>query len=116
MKKMAALPLHHLQVKLLAQWGPGFTEFPHNAGARFTDGLAKLKSDGVHWAAATWPQSQPFRSEDGHGQSVWWAERKPALIALTNTILGKPHYIFTDSGFVAMVYLDRHLENYRLED
>ena len=38
--------------KLLAQRHPWFTEVPHNVWACFTDGLAKLTSGDVHWAAA----------------------------------------------------------------
>lgn len=101
----------------LAQWGPWFSASPYGAGACFTDGLAKLKLDGVHWAAVTvQPQGQLFRPKSDHGRSIQWAELKPVLIALTNTTLGKPRYIFTDSGVVATAYLDCHLEKYRLGD
>lgn len=68
--------------------------------------MAKLKSDGVHWATETVHlQGQLFRTENGHGHSAQWGELKAVLIALANTTLDKPHYIFTDSLVVAMAGL-----------
>lgn len=53
------------EAKSLAQWGPGLPASPYSAGACFTDGLAKLKSEGVHWAAPTvQPQGQRFRPDN----------------------------------------------------
>ena len=63
----------------------------------FTDGLAKLKPSGGHWAAlAAESQRQVYRTErDAVG--LLSRQNSAILRAPANTILAKPGYIFTVS-------------------
>ena len=74
-------------------------EVPLSAWARSPDGLAKLKPNGIHWAAvAVQPHHQLCRMGIVSAQC---AESKAFLIALANTSLNGSCYIFTVSGNVA---------------
>lgn len=74
-------------------------EVPLSSWAQSPDGLARLKPNGIHWAAvAVQPHHQLYRMDN---VCVQYAESKAVLIALANTFLNGSCYIFTVSGNVA---------------
>lgn len=72
------------ETKLLAQWGTGLRVLL-SAQAWFTDGMAKLKADAIHWSSVQ-PQHQLSSTYSGHDQSVQLAEFKVILTVLVNSL------------------------------
>lgn len=73
------------ETKLLAQWGTGLRVLL-SAQAWFTDGIAKLKADAIHWSSAQL-QHQLSSTYSGHDQSVQLAEFRVMLTVLVNSLM-----------------------------
>lgn len=64
--------------------------------------LAKLRPDGVQWAAATArPQCQVCKTKSRRDHASQWTELKAVLMSLANPPLDEPRYIFTNFWVVA---------------
>lgn len=83
-----------------------------NVLAWFTDHLATLKPDGVHWEAAQ-PQWQLGKADYGKGESAQWAEMKVIIFTLDNIPKGKACFYYLLGCCQGSSHLVYHLEDYR---